>query len=61
MMSLLPRYIKDNRYMIVIKLKLAGRILLFFLFISGTLNAQLPIIQTKFTADPAPLVYKDKV
>ena len=47
--------------MIVIKLKLAGRILLFFLFISGTLNAQLPIIQTKFTADPAPLVYKDKV
>ena len=60
-MSLLPRYIKDNRYMIVIKLKLAGRILLFFLFISGTLNAQLPIIQTKFTADPAPLVYKDKV
>ena len=31
------------------------------LFISGICNAQNPIIQTKFTADPAPLVYNDTV
>lgn len=31
------------------------------LILSGTVLAQNPIIQTSFTADPAPLVYKNKV
>lgn len=36
-------------------------LLLNCLFITGTINAQNPIIQTKYTADPAPLVYNDTV
>jgi arabinoxylan arabinofuranohydrolase len=32
-----------------------------FLFSLATLKAQNPIIQTMYTADPAPLVYKDTV
>ena len=35
--------------------------MLISLFIGGMCNAQKPIIQTKFTADPAPLVYHDTV
>lgn len=31
------------------------------MLIYGTANSQNPIIQTKFTADPAPMVYKDTV
>lgn len=34
---------------------------LVFLLITSVVYAQNPIIQTKFTADPAPLVYKDTV
>lgn len=36
-------------------------ILNFGLFLGISLSAQNPIIQTKFTADPAPMVYKDTV
>ena len=38
--------------------KLTGLILLLISFFAG---AQNPIVQTKFTADPAPMVYKDTV
>lgn len=41
-----------------------GRVQIFFLtslLIASTVNAQNPIIQTKYTADPAPLVYHDTV
>lgn len=40
---------------------LAGSMFLSFLAIGQDSMAQRPIIQTKFTADPAPLVYKDVV
>ena len=39
----------------------AKSILLAFIFITSVVQAQNPIIQTKFTADPAPMVYKDTV
>ena len=44
-------------------MKAAFSFFLLYLFVSAAFscNAQNPIIQTKFTADPAPLVYRDTV
>ncbi len=36
-------------------------VIFFFLIVGFTCNAQKPIIQTKYTADPSPMVYKDTV
>ena len=43
------------------RLKLIQAFALISLFIGGMCNAQNPIIQTKYTADPAPMVYNDTV
>jgi glucose dehydrogenase len=55
---------EKNRYSILNKLKILDMKNLSLIIALGFFQisfAQNPIIQTKFTADPAPMVYKDTV
>jgi hypothetical protein len=49
------------RQQVLIRLYRAHLFLFSFFFIACTIHAQNPIIQTRYTADPAPLVYHDTV
>lgn len=53
--------IKRELKMKKLTIKIVLEVILFMVVLHLTLNAQNPIIQTKYTADPAPMVYKDTV
>lgn len=51
----------DSNFKLMKKNNCKSTVLLMFLLLMATVNAQKPIVQTKFTADPAPMVYNDTV
>lgn len=54
---MMPEKIKTKKQIVSV----IWKVVFFIVVMSFTLNAQNPIIQTKYTADPAPMVYKDTV